>query len=135
MVTVKVKDKSGRTDMAMGAVSLTNKRGEDLANALMKAETKSKRRATLSICGLGILDETEIEDMKAADIQNAAQPNGNINIDVVQPTQENIDKYGVIPAMVRDPRVPEDLFGGQPREEFIAQFGQEFMSGSMPVSK
>src|SRR6202020_1247291 len=29
--------------------------------AVMKAETKSKRRVTLSICGLGILDETEIE--------------------------------------------------------------------------
>src|SRR5690606_33168556 len=98
-------------DMAMGAVALTNKRGEDLANALMKAETKAKRRATLSICGLGILDETEIDDMKAADVQSKAENNA-MNIDVVQPTQENIDKYGVIPEMCRDPRVSEDLFGG-----------------------
>jgi hypothetical protein len=37
--------------------------GEALANALMKAETKAKRRATLSICGLGMLDETEVEDV------------------------------------------------------------------------
>jgi hypothetical protein len=29
----------------------------------MKAETKAKRRATLSVCGLGFLDETEIEDI------------------------------------------------------------------------
>jgi len=28
---------------------------------MMKAETKAKRRATLSICGLGIPDESEIE--------------------------------------------------------------------------
>ena len=35
--------------------------GDALANALMKAETKAKRRATLSLCGLGFLDETEIE--------------------------------------------------------------------------
>lgn len=34
----------------------------DLANLIMKTETKAKRRATLSICGLGsILDESEIE--------------------------------------------------------------------------
>lgn len=39
----------------------------DLANVLMKAVTKAKRRATLSICGLGfVLDETEVEDLLAA---------------------------------------------------------------------
>ena len=27
----------------------------------MRCETKSKRRVTLSICGLGLLDETEVE--------------------------------------------------------------------------
>ena len=35
-----------------------------LANAIMKAETKAKRRVTLSICGLGMLDETELETIK-----------------------------------------------------------------------
>lgn len=39
---------------------------EELANAVMKAETKAKRRATLSICGLGMLDETEIETISNA---------------------------------------------------------------------
>ncbi|HNC11753.1 MAG TPA: hypothetical protein PLF59_08270 [Cyclobacteriaceae bacterium] len=34
----------------------------EMANVIMKTETKAKRRATLSICGLGaILDETELE--------------------------------------------------------------------------
>jgi hypothetical protein len=37
---------------------------EDVANAIMKAETKAKRRATLSLCGLGCLDEAEIETVK-----------------------------------------------------------------------
>jgi hypothetical protein len=32
----------------------------------MKAETKAKRRVTLSICGLGLLDETEIETIPGA---------------------------------------------------------------------
>jgi hypothetical protein len=61
VVTAYVRDGSGREDAGTGAVPLGNLKGEALANALMKAETKSKRRATLSICGLGILDETELE--------------------------------------------------------------------------
>lgn len=66
LVTVKVKDKSGRSDIATGAVALKGLSGDYLANALMKAETKAKRRATLSICGLGMLDETETEDVPGA---------------------------------------------------------------------
>jgi hypothetical protein len=61
IVTVKVKDATGREDVSTGAVSITGLRGEALANAFMKAETKAKRRATFSICGLGVLDETEVE--------------------------------------------------------------------------
>lgn len=41
--------------------------GKDYANAIMKAETKAKRRAALSICGLGIPDESEVQEMKRAD--------------------------------------------------------------------
>jgi hypothetical protein len=53
-------------DSSIGAVSVDGLKGDDLANAMMKAETKSKRRVTLSICGLGMLDETEIETIKEA---------------------------------------------------------------------
>lgn len=63
IVTAKVRDGAGRTDAAKGAVALKGLSGEALANALMKTETKAKRRATLSICGLGFLDETEVEDI------------------------------------------------------------------------
>jgi hypothetical protein len=61
IVIVKGRDKTGRTDASTGAVAIANLKGDSLANAVMKAETKAKRRLTLSICGLGILDETEIE--------------------------------------------------------------------------
>lgn len=64
VVTCKVKDKDGKTDISTGAVSIENLKGENLANALMKAETKAKRRATLSICGLGMLDESEIHSIE-----------------------------------------------------------------------
>lgn len=55
----------GRSDEALGSLSVQGLRGDALALAQMKAETKAKRRATLSICGLGWLDETEVEDVKA----------------------------------------------------------------------
>jgi hypothetical protein len=55
-----------RVDTSTGAVSIGNLKGEMLANALMKAETKAKRRVTLSIVGLGFLDETEIETIADA---------------------------------------------------------------------
>lgn len=69
IVTAKVRDKDGRTDIAKGAVNISGLKAENLANALMKAETKAKRRATLSICGLGMLDETEVSDIPAVRAQ------------------------------------------------------------------
>ena len=55
-----------RSDASTGAVSIKGLSGDALANAMMKAETKAKRRVTLSICGLGLLDETEIETVSTA---------------------------------------------------------------------
>lgn len=66
VVTVKAADKKGKTDAATGVVAIEGLKGETLANAIMKAETKAKRRVTLSICGLGILDESETETMRGA---------------------------------------------------------------------
>jgi hypothetical protein len=66
IVTAKVQNAKGRTDADIGAVNVANLKGEAFANAIMKAATKAKRRATLSICGLGLLDETEIEDIPAS---------------------------------------------------------------------
>jgi hypothetical protein len=59
-------DKTGRTDVSTGAVTLGKLTGEARANAVMKAETKAKRRLTLSLCGLGMLDETEVETIPGA---------------------------------------------------------------------
>jgi hypothetical protein len=66
IVTAKVANAAGRTDAAKGAVSIAGLKGEFLANAMMKAETKAKRRATLSICGLGFTDESEADDIPGA---------------------------------------------------------------------
>lgn len=81
VVTARATMPNKRQDESTGAVSLRfpkvykNKKGEyiphpkagqdvdaeDKANAMMKAETKAKRRVTLSIVGLGVLDESEID--------------------------------------------------------------------------
>lgn len=63
--TVKGKNKEGRTDVETGAVYIGGLKGEALANAYMKTVTKGKRRLTLSICGLNMPDETEIETIDA----------------------------------------------------------------------
>ena len=64
-VTVKGHDVSGRSDVEIGVVSKNDMQGNQ-ANAMMKAVTKAKRRLTLSLCGLGWLDETEIETIPDA---------------------------------------------------------------------
>lgn len=66
VVTAKAAMPDGRTDASTGAVAITGLKGEALANAYMKAETKAKRRVTLSICGLGMLDESEAVDVPGA---------------------------------------------------------------------
>ncbi len=66
IVTSRAKLPSGREDESIGAVPIENLKGEARANAMMKCETKSKRRVTLSICGLGMLDELEVEAIPSA---------------------------------------------------------------------
>jgi len=74
IVTAYARDRSGREDSSTGAVSIAGLKGDALANALMKAETKAKRRVTLSICGLGMLDETEVETVPGAQVVNDPLP-------------------------------------------------------------
>lgn len=57
----------GRFTDSSGAVNITGQKGDALANSLMKAETKAKRRSTISLLGLGMLDETEIETIPNAE--------------------------------------------------------------------
>jgi hypothetical protein len=65
-VTVRGRTRDGREDVEIGVVSVAGLRGDALANAEMKALTKAKRRLTLSLAGLGWLDETETETIPGA---------------------------------------------------------------------
>lgn len=67
VVTATARTPDGRSDSSIGAVMVKGLAGEGLANALMKAETKAKRRVTLSICGLGMTDDSEVESIPGAE--------------------------------------------------------------------
>jgi hypothetical protein len=66
VVTCQAETPTGRSDASTGVIDLSKLAGEAKANAMMKAETKAKRRVTLSICGLGLIDETEVESVPGA---------------------------------------------------------------------
>lgn len=101
VVTARATTADGRSDESVGAVPLLKEDGEwktsqngkryfagngqfkplgpeDRANAMMKAETKAKRRVTLSVIGLGWLDETEVETIRDARRTNVDMSTGEI---------------------------------------------------------
>ena len=77
LVKVKGHDSSGRSDVEIGVVKKTDMQG-NLGNVQMKAVTKAKRRLTLSLCGLGWLDETEVETIRDARPVNVKAEAGEI---------------------------------------------------------
>lgn len=66
VVQVRAETKDGRATEEIGAVPIEGLKGDALGNAMMKAVTKAKRRAILSMCGLGVLDESETETVPGA---------------------------------------------------------------------
>lgn len=75
VVTAEATDSTGRKDSDIGAINVKGLAGEQLANAMMKAGTKAKRRVTLSICGLGaVADESELDDIRAEHQKPAESP-------------------------------------------------------------
>lgn len=102
VVTAYARDREGREDSDVGAVSIKGLSGDALANAYMKATTKAKRRVTLSICGLGMLDETEVETVRDARPVRVDMTTGEI---VDAPASE---PPAPAPAVVEPPAPPAD---------------------------
>jgi len=103
VVHVRARDKSGRTDEDFGAVSIANLKGEARANGMLKAITKAKRRVTLSIAGLGFLDETEVEDIPAREKEPVS-----VGVDLDAFAAEQIEPP---PASSPDERIAEAAAG------------------------
>ena len=112
VVTARAKDRQGREDESTGAVPLGNLKGDALANALMKAETKAKRRVTLSITGLGWLDETELDTVSQG-------PRGVPQLE--EPLAEGHPTADQISSLVEGvPQLEEPLAEGHPTADQIS---------------
>lgn len=123
VVTASASLPSGRIDESIAAVDLTESdrikdygkwidnprkgkelQGDQLANAIMKCETKAKRRVTLSICGLSFMDETEVDTVKGAktiDVNQVHTPNKSLPATTEKPivTKEEPDINNYLPDM------------------------------------
>jgi hypothetical protein len=103
IVKATAKTRDGRTDTSTGAVAFGHLKGDAQANALMKAETKAKRRVTLSICGLGFLDEMEVETIPSAKTVKVDINTGEMETTLIQeipkerfPSKSQIDILAAI---------------------------------------
>lgn len=68
-VTAYAREPGGREDASTAVVFIQGLRGDTLCNIKMKCETKAKRRVTLSIVGMGMLDESEVSTIPEASAQ------------------------------------------------------------------
>lgn len=88
-VTVRAKARDGRETDEIGCVLVRGLAGDALCNAFMKAVTKAKRRAVLSICGLGMTDETELETIPG--VEPAALPAASAGVKADPPAADRAD--------------------------------------------
>lgn len=91
VVTARSSMPDGRHDESIGAVSIAGLKGEALANALMKAETKAKRRSTLSLVGLGMLDESETDSIPGAQFPRLDEQSAGSTSTPQQPDHDLIE--------------------------------------------
>ncbi len=94
VVTAQASTPDGRRTESIGAVPIDNLKGDNLCNAMMKAETKAKRRATLDLLGLGILDELETESLPNAAVVEAPVTPEAASQPAVKPANPFKKKYG-----------------------------------------
>lgn len=104
----------GRHDEDMGVVSLMNRKtgkrleGEALGNAMMKGVTKAKRRAVLSLFGVGAMDETEVETIPGAQRET---------IEIEEPTTEMGEREADVRRLLADVKALREE-AGEPRESW-----------------
>jgi hypothetical protein len=106
IVTSKASLPDGRCTESIGAVNIAGLKGEAYANAIMKAETKAKRRATLDLLGLGVLDESEAESITNA--STVALQTMVDNKDLINSTPINTMIKALMPEMDIEAEVIEE---------------------------
>lgn len=92
IVTCEASLPNGRCEQSKGVVTIENAKGDALCNSIMKAETKAKRRATLSILGLAMLDESELETIPANRIEYPHPPTKAQLVEQIKADNDPLDK-------------------------------------------
>lgn len=129
--TAYAKAADGQEDVASGAVTIKGLTGKALANAFKISETQAKRRVTLSICGLGWTDESEVPDVPNAKPLNVDFETGEIINDPVPVLidQSNPERETVISAIKEAAdltalktafELAKELYGKSLPKEFIS---------------
>lgn len=96
IVKAHARAQDGQEDIGTGVVTIKGLQGEALANAFMKAETKAKRRVTLSICGLGWTDESEVDSIPTAKTARVDHQTGELlDAPVTPPPLAPVDQEDV----------------------------------------
>jgi hypothetical protein len=91
----------------LAAIPLSNLRGEALCNAVMKCVTKAKRRTVLSACGLGMLDESEVESIPQARVERAPEPPRKAIEPPLTPSAN--ESFHKVPPVLVEPRPISDV--------------------------
>ena len=112
----------GRFVDSSGSVAVAGLEREPLANAMMTAETKSKRRATLSLLGLGLLSEEEALTVAGAVVEPlpCGERDGERKVDAVPPKRH----YG-------DEEFPTGPYRGMTLEQLLASKGENQVAGGV----
>lgn len=121
-------DRSGRVEEDFASVYLYDKYGKkltgmNLANAKMKCVTKAKRRVTLAISGLGVLDESELESIDQSKIkvtENPQVPNQFKDVPKID-TTEKIDAQN--PA---DEKIVDAQSVVENSADYVIKFGKKY---------
>lgn len=116
IVTAYARDVNGREDSSTGAIAIKGLVGDALCNAFMKCESKAKRRVTLSICGLGLTEESELDTIK-----------GHQKFDHASIEQDHNVETGEIELLPVKPTLSEEKYFSDTLELMDKAKDQEFL--------
>lgn len=75
LVIAECTDRAGRVEQSTGAASIQGLTGDNLVNAMLRAESKAKRRSVISFTGLGFMDESDADSIPGAMRVEGPKPN------------------------------------------------------------
>lgn len=132
IVSVRASMPDGRKTDEDGIVGISGLKGTDLANAMLKAITKAKRRAVLALCGLNMSDETEIDDTVRSEMQ-ADTSKSKVEKIVNQVEEAQVTKAEVVKNEKKETKT-DSANKQSPTEQVVAEINTEVngASGALP---